>query len=134
LADVTVSRRHLKVIREGNLLRLRDLGSGNGTQVNGQRASQVSLYDGDRIEVGETVLVVHLPAAGASSAELTSSKDISQKNELPTSLPPPAHSLTPVHSTEILRGPGYAPKLTPPAIPLLPEPAPSRPTNAVVLP
>ncbi len=61
LADVAVSRRHLIVIREGSTLRLRDLGSGNGTTVNGRRAASMVLSEGDRLELGESILVVRLP-------------------------------------------------------------------------
>lgn len=63
LADVSVSRRHLRVLRDGDSLQLRDAGSGNGTLVNGRRVHAVALSDGDRIELGETVLVVRVPGA-----------------------------------------------------------------------
>jgi pSer/pThr/pTyr-binding forkhead associated (FHA) protein len=63
LADVSVSRRHVRVIREGATITLRDLGSGNGTQLNGRRAHVEPLVEGDRIEIGETVMVVRVPGA-----------------------------------------------------------------------
>ena len=44
---------------------LRDLNSTNGTFVNGQRVQQVFLNDGDRIQCGETVLVVEVTATPA---------------------------------------------------------------------
>ncbi len=67
LTDISVSRKHLKVLRDASgQLRLRDLGSGNGTLLNGTRAHDAPLADGDRIELGETVLVVRIPGgAGA---------------------------------------------------------------------
>ncbi len=67
LTDISVSRKHLKVLRDAaGQLRLRDLGSGNGTLLNGTRAHDAPLADGDRIELGETVLVVRIPGgAGA---------------------------------------------------------------------
>ena len=40
--------------------RLRDLGSTNGTFVNGQRVSEADLKNGDRIQGGETVLLVEV--------------------------------------------------------------------------
>ncbi len=62
LTDISVSRKHLKVLRnEHGELRLRDLGSGNGTLLNGTRVHDAPLKDGDRIELGETVLVVRIP-------------------------------------------------------------------------
>src|SRR6185295_465487 len=39
---------------------LRDLGSTNGTFVNGQKVSQSALKHGDRIQGGETVLLVEV--------------------------------------------------------------------------
>ncbi len=67
LTDVSVSRKHLRVLRDGATLVLRDLGSGNGTTVNGKRVHQIALNEGDRIELGETVLVVRLPSEAAAT-------------------------------------------------------------------
>src|SRR5262245_51644856 len=41
---------------------LRDLGSTNGTYVNGQRVPEAHLHSGDRIQGGETVLQVEVQA------------------------------------------------------------------------
>src|SRR4051812_21962058 len=56
LADIAVSRRHFTLHAEGGRYRMRDLGSGNGTLVNGQRADSVILNDGDQIECGNTLM------------------------------------------------------------------------------
>lgn len=62
LTDIAVSRKHLKVIRDPNgALRLNDLGSGNGTKLNGAKVREAILKQGDRIEIGETCLVVQTP-------------------------------------------------------------------------
>ena len=45
---------------------LRDLGSTNGTFVNGQRVRDASLNNGDRIQCGETVLVVEVTTTDLS--------------------------------------------------------------------
>ena len=45
---------------------LRDLGSTNGTFVNGQRVKDAFLKNGDRIQCGETILVVEVTAANLS--------------------------------------------------------------------
>jgi hypothetical protein len=57
LADTGVSRAHAEVLLDGPEVRLTDLGSTNGTLVNGRRISAAVLVDGDRIEVGATPLV-----------------------------------------------------------------------------
>ncbi len=56
LDDPTVSRRHAAFDLVGDLLRLTDLGSTNGTLVNGVRAFDVALSGGETIHVGGTVL------------------------------------------------------------------------------
>lgn len=48
---------------------LRDLGSTNGTFVNGQKVSEASLKNGDRIQGGETVLLVEVSTAEAGPGE-----------------------------------------------------------------
>jgi hypothetical protein len=54
--DPNVSRRHAEVRRLGEGYSLVDLGSTNGTEVNGQRVGETSLMNGDVIGVGTTRL------------------------------------------------------------------------------
>jgi len=54
LADANVSRRHAEVRRIGEGYSLFDLGSTNGTLVNGQSVQETALMNGDVIEVGTT--------------------------------------------------------------------------------
>lgn len=58
LEDLAVSRTHTSINRQqnGHYL-LRDENSANGTLVNGQRVSDHMLEDGDKIQVGQTLLV-----------------------------------------------------------------------------
>jgi DNA-binding NtrC family response regulator len=56
LTDPRVSRRHLALAPEGALLRLTDLGSRNGTRVNGVRVVEAILRGGETIELGDTTL------------------------------------------------------------------------------
>lgn len=56
LLDIAVSRKHLRIDRHAEGFRLVDLQSGNGTIVNGRRATECELYDGDRVEVGNSIL------------------------------------------------------------------------------
>jgi pSer/pThr/pTyr-binding forkhead associated (FHA) protein len=53
LTDTGVSRRHAQIT--GN--RVTDLGSTNGTRVNGTRVTEAELVDGDRLTLGTTEIV-----------------------------------------------------------------------------
>ena len=69
LRDALSSRRHARITRTGNDFVVEDLLSANGTFVNGQKlAAPRSLQDGDRIVVGDTVLVFHVRWAAAAAA------------------------------------------------------------------
>jgi hypothetical protein len=57
LSDANVSRRHAEIRPHGSGFRLVDLGSTNGTTVNGMRITERDLSDGDVIVVGATRLV-----------------------------------------------------------------------------
>ena len=58
LADGRVSRHHARVIGRRGTLVYTDLGSTNGSRVNGAPVGELVLGAGDRIELGDTVLVV----------------------------------------------------------------------------
>lgn len=57
VTDDKVSRRHAKLILEGGVAEIEDLGSRNGTSVNGNQITKRLLRDGDEIRVGGSVLV-----------------------------------------------------------------------------
>jgi len=57
LPDTGVSRRHVDVRFDGASAILHDLGSTNGTTVNGHRAQSWQLQHGDVVRLGHTVLV-----------------------------------------------------------------------------
>lgn len=56
LADDSVSRRHAEVRRQGSEIAVVDLGSTNGTKVNGERVAERILDDGDLVTVGNATL------------------------------------------------------------------------------
>ena len=54
LDDVTVSRKHVTFTRTGTQFHVRDLGSLNGTYVDGERIdTEVSLADGTEVQIGK---------------------------------------------------------------------------------
>jgi pSer/pThr/pTyr-binding forkhead associated (FHA) protein len=58
IPDATMSRRHAEIASGLDGLRLRDLGSRNGTFVNDQPVSESGLRRGDQIRLGYTVLTL----------------------------------------------------------------------------
>src|SRR5690606_5121571 len=56
LPDVGISRRHARIDFDGTQAVLTDLGSTNGTMVNGQRVTAIALNPGDMIQLGTTTL------------------------------------------------------------------------------
>jgi pSer/pThr/pTyr-binding forkhead associated (FHA) protein len=58
VADGRASRHHARIQARRGALVLTDLGSTNGTRVNGVPVTEVVLGQGDRIEIGRTVLLV----------------------------------------------------------------------------
>ena len=62
LDDVTVSRNHAAVVREGDSWVLVDQGSLNGTFVNRRRADRTVLTDGDELQIGKYKLTFLAPA------------------------------------------------------------------------
>ena len=57
LHDTEVSRNHAELIRKGDAYAVRDLGSSNGTFVNGKVVSEQDLNSGDQVQVGRTLLL-----------------------------------------------------------------------------
>ncbi|HZR52233.1 MAG TPA: FHA domain-containing protein [Streptosporangiaceae bacterium] len=53
LDDVTVSRRHVEFYRENGRFTVRDVGSLNGTYVNGSRIEEAELTGGDEVQIGK---------------------------------------------------------------------------------
>ncbi|MDB5220390.1 MAG: Response regulator of zinc sigma-54-dependent two-component system, partial [Myxococcaceae bacterium] len=69
LSDRLVSRRHAALELDGTRLRVTDLGSTNGTRVNGLAVGSALLEGGERIVLGSTALRIER-AAGTSTVTL----------------------------------------------------------------
>lgn len=69
LEDAKVSRRHARLVVERGQARVSDLGSRNGTLVNGEKLQgEVVLVPGDRLQIGDST-VLYEPATRASLSE-----------------------------------------------------------------
>ncbi len=92
LHDTEISRRHaeLRLDREG--YRLVDLGSANGTFVNGQRIDQVPLNSEDRVQLGQTVMLFHEGNDGrrrdlTARVDLTAGHSLEDRSAILKSIP-----------------------------------------------
>jgi hypothetical protein len=56
LVEDMVSRKHAKIVTEERTVSIQDLGSTNGTFVNGEKIRKVELKDGDRILIGTSII------------------------------------------------------------------------------
>ena len=91
LDDVTVSRRHAEIVREGDDYVIRDLGSLNGTFVNRHRIESSVLSADDEVQIGKyrMTFLCHATLASARVGDL-SHEPLSERGEPPGSphLPP----------------------------------------------
>ena len=67
LDDVTVSRNHAVVLREGSDWVIVDEGSLNGTYVNRRRGDRTVLSDGDEIQIGKYKFTFIVPGTDSAS-------------------------------------------------------------------
>ncbi len=67
LLEDMVSRHHSKIITGSDYVVIQDLGSTNGTFVNGERIRKVRLQENDRILIGTSILKLVRSEGGASS-------------------------------------------------------------------
>src|SRR4051794_17104992 len=91
-----VSRKHCRVIKNGQTVKVEDLGSSNGTFCNGMRVQEADLNPGDTLQVGPAVFCVQIDgtpsedemspvtaeaAAAAAAAEATPSSEVAEVEE-----------------------------------------------------
>lgn len=68
LDDVTVSRRHSEFLREGSRFQIKDLGSLNGTYLDGNRIDIAMLDEGSEVQIGKFRLTFYASRADVSAA------------------------------------------------------------------
>jgi pSer/pThr/pTyr-binding forkhead associated (FHA) protein len=61
ILEPALSRKHAELWPEGDELILRDLGSANGTHVNGEKVDEVKLKDGDVLQFHKIRFIVKAP-------------------------------------------------------------------------
>ncbi len=78
LHDSEVSRQHAEIRRHDQNHSITDLGSANGTYVNGRRVKQHELASGDHVQVGRTIML-YTGAAEETAEDAAASVDISSR-------------------------------------------------------
>jgi len=94
--DAEISRRHAKMELRGSAYMIQDLGSTNGTFINGTRISEMQVLNpGDTVSFGEGIVLVYEPIMDVNATIL--STKIPQMTVLkPAPVPVPAPIPTPV--------------------------------------
>jgi pSer/pThr/pTyr-binding forkhead associated (FHA) protein len=77
-----ISRRHCQIDCHNGLFALRDLGSFNGTFVNGERIEETQLKPGDHIQIGPLTFVLETAAAAEKPPETAKTKPNQPANQI----------------------------------------------------
>lgn len=107
IKDAEISGQHAEIVQEGGKWLIRDLGSTNGTFVNGKKLPTSDLKDGDRLTLGQSKILVKMESAKAA--------------------PKPVEAAPPPRSERMKAPPEPAPRPPPPRTPpprTAPEPPP----------
>lgn len=112
LDDHKASRRHAVLHVAGSVVEVEDLGSSNGTLLNGKPVTRRMLRDGDEVRIGATVLryVERLAAAPGPAAPVA-----------------PVPATAPDDDLDLFGGDGAAPTPAPSAPAAAPKPLPAAP-------
>lgn len=79
LVEDMVSRKHAKISIAEDKITIEDLGSTNGTFVNGEKVRQARLKEGDRILIGTSILkLIHLGADAAVLDEAAANRKLQE--------------------------------------------------------
>jgi hypothetical protein len=132
LADPEVSRRHAALRMTGEGPAVEDLGSSNGTFVNGERiAGVVVLSDGDVVAFGSTEWQMKAGATASIGApQVTAARSIPAEPPAAAAPPPPPAAAAPPPAPP---APPVPPAPAPPVAPAPPAAAPATPTAAAAL-
>ncbi len=110
LTDSLASRRHARFVAQDDRLVVEDLGSSNGTWVNGQRIGEArELAPGDLVTIGLSSLLIEDPDNQRPAPDTAALEEHTQRHPPPTRVPLAAHEesessavLTPDYAAEVL--------------------------------
>jgi pSer/pThr/pTyr-binding forkhead associated (FHA) protein len=92
-ADSFLSRRHLLIDSTGNLFRVRDVGSANGTYLNDRRIDVEELSAGDIIRAGNSVFAVSILDGGENPHRIDGTSFGKTMTAVPSDSPEPCRTL-----------------------------------------
>jgi hypothetical protein len=97
LPDPQCSSTHAELLFDGNQVRLRDLGSTNGTWINGQRISDMAWTQGASIQIGAHYVTLHEIRSSAAARGRTALAHAIPADAFAAQQPPGAH---PAHAPQ----------------------------------
>jgi predicted component of type VI protein secretion system len=133
--DAEISRRHARMELRGSAYVIQDLGSTNGTFVNGKRISGMQVLNpGDSVSFGEGIVLVYEPVQDMNATMLSSRAPQTVQKQAPASIPAPRPAPAPTPRPVPAPSPRPAPVQAPvysgqvPAGPVMmpPEAAPAK--------
>ena len=89
LVEDMVSRKHAKITTDDTVVTIQDLGSTNGTFVNGEKISKAELKEGDRILIGTSIIKLVFVDGDATSQPDARPRRARSWRWPPTSAPSP---------------------------------------------
>ncbi len=93
-----VSRKHCRLVREENSIRVEDMGSSNGTYHNEQRVQEATLSPGDTLRVGPVTFMIQIDGVPADE-EMQAAVQPSERETAPAPEPEHADHAAPTESS-----------------------------------
>ena len=124
--DAEVSRRHARMELRGSAYVIQDLGSTNGTFVNGTRVSGMQvLNSGDTVSFGEGIVLAYESVMDMNATVMSAkSPQTAVQRSAPAPMPAPRPAYKPVPTPEPTPPPVFKPAPAPPPV-FKPAPAPA---------
>lgn len=108
LVEEMVSRRHARISLQSGVVSIEDMGSTNGTFVNGEKIQHATLQEGDRVLIGTSILkLVAIPQEASSSSrrpDLVANRRVTMRRSgAPTEAPRMSGSLEEIPLPDLMQ-------------------------------
>ena len=126
--DAEISRRHARMELRGSAYVIQDLGSTNGTFVNGTRISGMQVLNpGDTVAFGEGIVLVY-ESVGDVNATILSTRipQVTVQKPSPIPVPAPIPTPAPIRTPAPAYAPVYSGQVPAGPVPMPPEAAPAK--------